>query len=40
MARMQIIIAIIPIVCRTLLSQLCDYDKCTKLLEIIDDLTF
>ena len=39
-ARMQIIIAIIPMVFRTLTSQSYDFDKSTKLLAIIADLNF
>lgn len=40
MAKMQIIIAIIPMVFRTLTSQSYDFDKSTKLLAIIADLNF
>ena len=40
MAKMQIIIAIIPMVLRTLTSQSYDFDTSTKLLAIIADLNF
>ena len=40
MAKIQIIIAIIPMVFRTLTSQSYDFDKSTKLLAIIADLNF